>query len=84
MDGHFVPNLTYGMPIVAAVRRLTNLPIDVHLMISHPQKYAAQFIEAGADIVTVHAEVAEDIRVTLEAIRSGDPEQVWRLIRQQA
>lgn len=71
MDGHFVPNLSYGMPIVAAVRRLTSLPLDIHLMISEPLKYVPQFIEAGADVITVHAEVVEDIRVTLEAIRSG-------------
>lgn len=71
MDGHFVPNLTYGMPIVAAVRELTRLPLDVHLMISEPQKYAQAFIDAGADVVTVHAEVASDVRLTLETIRSG-------------
>ncbi len=71
MDGHFVPNLTYGMPIVEAIRRLTDLPLDVHLMISHPLQYVEQFIKAGADIVTVHAEVAEDVRLTLETIRSG-------------
>ncbi len=71
MDGHFVPNLTYGMPIVEAVRRLTDLPLDVHLMISNPQLYVDQFIKAGADIVTIHAEVATDVRLTLDSIRSG-------------
>ena len=71
MDGHFVPNLSYGMPIVAAVRELTSLPLDVHLMISEPHKYAQAFIDAGADMLTVHAEVAGDIRLTLETIRSG-------------
>lgn len=71
MDGHFVPNLSYGMPIVEAIRRLTDLPLDVHLMISNPLQYVGQFIKAGADIVTVHAEVAEDIRLTIESIRSG-------------
>jgi ribulose-phosphate 3-epimerase len=71
MDGHFVPNLSYGMPIVEAIRRLTDLPLDVHLMISNPLQYVGQFIKAGADIVTVHTEVAEDIRLTIEAIRSG-------------
>lgn len=70
MDGHFVPNLTYGMPIVAAVRKLTDLPIDVHLMISEPSKYAKQFVEAGADCLTVHAEIREDVGETLELIRS--------------
>jgi ribulose-phosphate 3-epimerase len=71
MDGHFVPNLTYGMPLVAAIRRITDLPLDVHLMISHPQRYAAEFVAAGADIVTIHAEVGEEARLALEAIRSG-------------
>ncbi len=71
MDGHFVPNLTYGMPIVAALRQLTSLPLDVHLMISEPQKYVQAFIDAGADILTVHAEVPEDVRLTLDTIRSG-------------
>jgi ribulose-phosphate 3-epimerase len=71
MDGHFVPNLTYGMPIVAAVREITELPLDVHLMISEPHKYVQAFIDAGADLLTVHAEVASDVRLALEAIRSG-------------
>ncbi len=70
MDGHFVPNLSYGMPIVAAVRKLTNLPLDVHLMISEPSKYVRQFAEAGADCLTIHAEVAEDVPATLELIRA--------------
>lgn len=70
MDGHFVPNLSYGMPIVAGIRRLTKLPIDVHLMISEPSKYVRQFAEAGADSLTIHAEIAEDIPTTLELIRS--------------
>lgn len=69
MDGHFVPNLTYGMPIVAAIRKLTDLPIDVHLMISEPSKYVRQFAEAGADCVTIHAEIAEHVPSTLELIR---------------
>lgn len=70
MDGHFVPNLSYGMPIVAGVRKLTSLPIDVHLMISEPSKYVRQFAEAGADSLTIHAEVSEDIPAVLELIRS--------------
>lgn len=60
MDGVFVPNFTYGLPIVAAIRQLTRLPIDVHLMIADPAKYARAFVEAGADIVTFHAEAASD------------------------
>ncbi len=71
MDGHFVPNLTYGMPIVSAVRRLTELPIDVHLMISEPGKYVQQFVDAGADCLTVHAEISAEVGPVLEQIRSA-------------
>jgi ribulose-phosphate 3-epimerase len=60
MDGHFVPNLTYGMPIVAGLRRHTDMPLDVHLMISDPLAYARQFVDAGADLVTFHVEAVED------------------------
>ena len=70
MDGHFVPNLTYGLPIVEAVRRLTDLPLDVHLMIANPAQYVRQFVEAGANILTIHAEAVDDPRPVLEEIRS--------------
>ncbi|MEX1040767.1 MAG: ribulose-phosphate 3-epimerase [Pirellulaceae bacterium] len=56
MDGQFVPNLTYGMPIVAGLRKLTDLPLDVHLMIENPGRYVRQFHEAGADLITIHQE----------------------------
>ena len=69
MDGHFVPNLTYGLPIVEAVRRCTRLPIDVHLMIANPEKYVDQFVEAGADVLTIHAEAAGDPAAVLGRIR---------------
>ena len=69
MDGNFVPNLTYGMPIVAALRRLTRLPLDVHLMINDPARYVEPFYEAGADIITVHVEAAGEVRGVLEQIR---------------
>lgn len=69
MDGHFVPNISYGMPIVAGVRKLTDLPIDVHLMISEPSKYIRAFADAGADCLTVHLEVEEETGPVLEAIR---------------
>ena len=59
MDGHFVPNLTYGMPIVEGIRRLTDIPLDVHLMIDRPERYVHEFVKAGADIVTVHIEACE-------------------------
>jgi ribulose-phosphate 3-epimerase len=70
MDGHFVPNLTYGMPIVEALRRITTLALDVHLMISDPAKYAMQFVEAGASSITFHIEAAPEPKPLLEAIRS--------------
>jgi ribulose-phosphate 3-epimerase len=60
MDGHFVPNFTFGMTIVEAARRCTELPLDVHLMMERPDKYVRQFREAGADVITVHEEVCRD------------------------
>ncbi len=68
MDGHFVPNLTFGMPIVAAVRKLTRLPLDVHLMISDPQRYLRDFQRAGANLITFHVEAVADPRPLLEEI----------------
>ncbi len=70
MDGHFVPNISFGFPVVEAVRRATRLPLDVHLMISEPGRYLKRFREAGADLMTVHVEVAEDARGLLREIRS--------------
>jgi ribulose-phosphate 3-epimerase len=69
MDGHFVPNLSVGVPVVAAVRRITELPLDVHLMLSEPQKYVKPFRKAGADLITVHIEVLDDPRPLLDEIR---------------
>ena len=69
MDGHFVPNLTYGLPIVQALRRITDMPLDVHLMISDPAAYAERFAEAGADVMTFHIEAVEDPRPLLAQIR---------------
>jgi ribulose-phosphate 3-epimerase len=70
MDGHFVPNFTYGMPIVQATRRATNLPIEVHLMIENPGQFVEPFYEAGADIITIHAEAVDDPRPVLKKIRA--------------
>ena len=70
MDGHFVPNLTIGPPIVEAVRRHTDKPLDVHLMISNPDDYLARYVEAGADILAVHVEACTHLHRTLQAIRS--------------
>lgn len=60
MDGHFVPNITIGVPVVKSIKRVTNLPLDVHLMIENPEKYIEPFREAGADIITFHYEAASD------------------------
>lgn len=60
MDGHFVPNITIGIPVVKAIKRITKLPLDVHLMIDNPDKYAVAFAKAGADIITFHYEATEE------------------------
>jgi ribulose-phosphate 3-epimerase len=70
MDGVFVPNFTYGMTIVEAFRKLTPLPLDVHLMMVEPHQYLRQFRDAGADLITVHVEAEEDPRGVLEEIKS--------------
>ena len=67
MDGIFVPNITIGIPVVAAIRKITNLPLDVHLMIDRPIRYVEQFVKAGADYVTIHIE-ADQPQNTLEAL----------------
>jgi ribulose-phosphate 3-epimerase len=69
MDGHFVPNLTIGPGVVAAVRRVTDLPLDVHLMIEKPERLIDAFVDAGADLVTVHVEACVHLHRTLERIR---------------
>ncbi len=69
MDGHFVPNLSIGIPVVEAVRRITELPLDVHLMLSEPWKYLEPFRKAGADFISVHIEVAVDPRPMFDEIR---------------
>jgi ribulose-phosphate 3-epimerase len=61
MDGHFVPNLSFGIPVLESVRKITRLPLDVHLMIEEPTRYVEQFVRAGANSISVHAEVCEDI-----------------------
>lgn len=69
MDGTFVPNITIGQPVVAALRKVTKLPLDVHLMIQHPEQHIAAFVAAGADLITVHAEACVHLHRTLHAIR---------------
>ena len=70
MDGHFVPNLTVGPPVVRSIRAITKMTLDVHLMVSDPDKYAPIFIEAGADQVLVHQEAARHLDGTLRSIQS--------------
>jgi ribulose-phosphate 3-epimerase len=70
MDGHFVPNITIGPPVVAALKRVTKLPLDVHLMISEPDRYLEAFVQAGAAMLTVHSEVLPHLHRTLTHIRS--------------
>jgi len=69
MDGHFVPNITIGPLVVAAVRKITKAPLDVHLMINNPDQYLEAFAEAGADWITVHVEVCSHLHRTIQAIK---------------
>jgi ribulose-phosphate 3-epimerase len=69
MDGHFVPNLTFGAPLIRALRRLTELPLDVHLMVRHPERYIAPFADAGAKVFTFHAEATVHAQRHLVAAR---------------
>jgi len=70
MDGHFVPNLTIGPLVVAAVRKVTDLPLDVHLMIENPDRYIPDFARAGADLITVHQEAVPHLHRTVQLIKS--------------
>lgn len=69
MDGSFVPSISFGFPIIRAVRKVTEIPLDVHLMIDEPIRYIDEFVEAGADIITVHYESCKHLNRTLQAIR---------------
>jgi ribulose-phosphate 3-epimerase len=68
MDGHFVPNITFGPAVVKTISKYTKLPLDVHLMISHPRKYITSFVEAGASHITLHAECEDKIHTALEEV----------------
>ena len=70
MDGHFVPNITIGPPVVASIRKVTTLPLDVHLMIEDPDAYIQPFVDAGADWISVHVETCPHLDRTLQLIRS--------------
>ncbi len=72
MDGRFVPNISFGMPIIAAIRKATNKVCDVHLMIEEPEKYAETFKQIGADILTVHVEACKHLHRNMQQIKSLD------------
>ena len=69
MDGHFVPNISIGIPVVASLRKITRIPLDVHLMIDKPEAFITQFVKAGADILTVHVEACTHLNSTISAIK---------------
>ncbi|MBE2216729.1 MAG: ribulose-phosphate 3-epimerase [Ignavibacteria bacterium] len=71
MDGHFVPNITFGPKMVADIRKLTKLPLDVHLMISEPEKYVDEFVKAGADWVSVHYEASNHLNRLVQQVRDA-------------
>ena len=70
MDGHFVPNISIGLPVMESLRKVTKLPLDAHLMISEPEKYIERFVKAGANSISVHCEVCPDIPAIAKQIRS--------------
>lgn len=69
MDGHFVPNLTFGLPLINALKKKSSLPLDVHIMVSNPDEVAFQYIEAGADILTFHIEAAKDPLAIIKSVK---------------
>src|SRR3974390_774161 len=69
MDGHFVPNISIGVPVVASLRKATRLPLDVHLMIENPERYIQAFAEAGADMISVHQEATAHLDRAISMIR---------------
>ncbi|MBE5780629.1 MAG: ribulose-phosphate 3-epimerase [Clostridiales bacterium] len=70
MDGQFVPNISFGMPVVKAIRPYADIPFDVHLMIANPLKYIEEFAKVGADIITIHLETVEDVPAAIAAIKA--------------
>lgn len=69
MDGHFVPNLSFGAPIIRALRKLTDLPLDVHLMVEHPERYIDEYADSGASVFTLHAEATAHVQRHLARVR---------------
>ena len=70
MDGHFVPNITIGVPVVKSIKKIVKIPLDVHLMIENPEKYIKPFADAGADILTFHYEAVQDVKSVIDLIKS--------------
>ena len=70
MDGHFVPNITFGAPVIKKLRKVTEIPFDVHLMIENPERYIGDFVDAGADIITVHQESTVHLHRLIQQIKS--------------
>lgn len=70
MDGNYVPNITFGMPIIKSIKKISSIPLDVHLMIDKPERYIDDFIDAGADILTIHAEATTHLHRTIQLIKS--------------
>ena len=70
MDGHFVPNITIGVPVVKSIKKVSNIPLDVHLMIENPEKYIQPFAQAGSDILTFHYEAVKDVSSVVNIIKS--------------
>lgn len=70
MDGHFVPNITIGVPVVKSIKKITSIPLDVHLMIENPQNFVKAFKDAGADIITFHYEAVDDVLAVVKLIQS--------------
>lgn len=71
MDGVFCPNITFGIPMIKAIRKYTDLPLDVHLMIVKPERYVDKFLDAGADIITFHPEVSESVETIVDTDRKS-------------
>lgn len=71
MDGEFVPSISFGMPVIKSIRKESKLFFDVHLMVSEPERYVGDFVECGADMITVHAEACEDLERTVERIKDA-------------
>lgn len=69
MDGHFVPNITFGAPVIKKLRKVTSIPFDVHLMIENPERYIEDFVDAGADIITVHVESTVHLHRLIQQIK---------------